>query len=1015
MDAKLFLSITIAISGVYMSAAEKKPPFEIQVANYKTYEFEDGNLNEFKAEGPSAMVVSDKAYAVKSGKSLGWKWTGKGASLVYKNSEAFRNLTGKDPDDIVYDWVTCCSLSSFSIWIFNPVSRDDKLWFEIGDGKKVDCRFYFNLNFVGWRNLKFIYGRDLDGFPNQKTADTLRIIAPDKPGELYFDKFAPRTEQDVRFFMPSKQAPWIKSKKKFRPDIDCDVKGRIYPDMLLPGETIEIKKPEKLSGEQLAVLKELDKKVFAGYRKPAKRKVTDKQMAQISAKFLQHDIRRLGGGISGMVNRGSHFWGEIGRIGVAYHQSSDLKQRKELLEMFNSMIDLALQLGHGTGYSLRAGFAYPIWLMKDGLKKSGRFEKLITLEKDLNGVDRFYFKDDTGSADNFNTLMDARFMTVMLQDNTPEKWRDLTALKLWLDRSATDGVIKPDGSFHHHGMIYNGYNLGAVGPVVKLLKQLDGTPFESIQMHKAIKRVVLSMAFYSGRAEAPQLWGGRWRSGGALSLNVIENMMYCGNPGEKNEIDCDIAPIYLYIAEKRLNDLIPENKTKSQVRREMQLRKEIKKTIADLRAKGIKPVNSIRGHLTLNHAASSVHRRGDWVFTVKGQKKGYNINEIYGAQAGANSMGRYLSYGAYQIISKGNPVNAKYSGFIPSGKKFNYNGWDFNFWPGTTVRELPYSALRSHFMVEERLTDEVFCGGCSLGDYGIFAMKFREELPDWNDPLRMGPPTYWLGKKEFANRLKDSAYDTTFSWRKSMFFFDDYILALGSGIFSEDKQHRVCTVILQNHLTSENQDKFLLNGSKAGFPVKKAVKGKNFLVDAYDNGYYIPNGNDKVEIVRQHQNKPFYNKWDERIVVNRGVLTPSEGDTELVLIDHGKAPQDAGYEYAVLVDAGAEKTRKFADKIPYTVYRKDATAHIVSDRQSGITAYAIFDAGKFNGYSDIKSVSRPCLLMVQGDRISICDPDFGEYIDYDKVGKKGTDITITLKNGKKLKVHCAEGLPVMVK
>ncbi len=294
-------------------------------------------------------------------------------------------------------------------------------------------------------------------------------------------------------------------------------------------------------------------------------------------------------------------------------------------------------------------------------------------------------------------------------------------------------------------------------------------------------------------------------------------------------------------------------------------------------------------------------------------------------------------------------------------------------------------------------------------------MKFHEELPDWNDPRRLGPPTYWLGKKEFAKRLKNSAYDTTFKWRKSMFFFDDYILALGSDISSEDKQHRVCTVILQNHLTPENQDKSLLNGSITGFPVKRAVKGKNFFVDSYDNGYYIANGNDRVEIIRQHQNKPFYNKWDEKNVASRGELTPSEGDTELVLIDHGKAPQDAGYEYAVLVDAGGDKTRKFANKIPYIVHRKDAVAHIVSDRQSGITAYAVFDAGKFKGYGDIKSVSRPCLLMAQGDRISICDPDFGEYIDYDKVGKKGTDITITLKNGKKLKVHCAEGLPVMVK
>ena len=68
-----------------------------------------------------------------------------------------------------------------------------------------------SLKFSGWKKMNAMYGRDMAGFPDQKKANTLRIIAPKslKQGTLIFDDFAPRKEEDVRFVRGSEVIPWV--------------------------------------------------------------------------------------------------------------------------------------------------------------------------------------------------------------------------------------------------------------------------------------------------------------------------------------------------------------------------------------------------------------------------------------------------------------------------------------------------------------------------------------------------------------------------------------------------------------------------------------------------------------------------------------------------------------------------------------------------------------------------------------------------------------------------------------
>ena len=114
----------------------------------------------------------------------------------------------------------------------------------------------------------------------------------------------------------------------------------------------------------------------------------------------------------------------------------------------------------------------------------------------------------------------------------------------------------------------------------------------------------------------------------------------------------------------------------------------------------------------------------------------------------------------------------------------------------------------------------------------------------------------------------------------------------------------------------------------------------------------------------------------------------TQGDFVLAWLDHGAAPRDAGYAYAILVGPGEVRRRKFTSAIespteaPFTIHRRDHAAHIVSDRATGILAAAFFEPVAFTGL-EIAGVDTPSLVMLHtsGDRaeLSVCDPDLHLY------------------------------------
>ena len=269
----------------------------------------------------------------------------------------------------------------------------------------------------------------------------------------------------------------------------------------------------------------------------------------------------------------------------------------------------------------------------------------------------------------------------------------------------------------------------------------------------------------------------------------------------------------------------------------------------------------------------------------------------------------------------------------PEDSGFVESGFDWRRPPGATVIRTTLEELSE---VPIRLyTNDPFLGGVELdGAEGLWAMRFED--PHFHR-------------------------ESGFGFRKSAVFVGGTILRLGSGIVNDDAERPTETVLFQNILTSNEQKEAL-----ESFPFTGPVD-RRWLVDAVGNGYYVPEGQEvELRYDRQH---------------SRHAETGREtaGDAAVAWIDHGTAPGEAGYEYAVRPGASAAEMETYAAAPDYEVLRRDRDAHIVRFSEAGILALTLFEPAEDIEIGPIRSIARPCLFMsrTEGDRlrVAIAAPD----------------------------------------
>ncbi len=947
----ILLGVPFAVLIQMVNGAEA--PFEIRKPDFKTYTFEEKVVPvDFRA-GPGSKLTLSKEYSKNGAKSLRWDWNTEGAWIEFHNEEAFRHLTGESPDPIVYEWVTFCELSSFSSWLFCPEKVGGYLRFQLGDSK-----FYLNLNFTGWTKNELQYGRDLAMFPKPGTA-TLRITAPRgiSRGTVFFDDFAPRREMDVRIVRGTSRMPYVANPKlaSDRPvwQEEADWHVPAASEKILKQTTV-LEVPVKISENDLLMMQQLGDEFL-------KRFSSNSRFSALEYKQLSHirnrwKLRRTGKFVSGELSEPKKFYGDLHLAGRALLFGKLSAEKQEQVQaLIHDMVDLVIQQGHGGAYSLRTTFIAPVFLLKEELKSAKKFEPLLARLRNITEVHEFYRSNSLANADFFNTMLEGTLGVIFLQDDPYARYRDLRALSNYLNQTATKGEIWPDGTFAHHNMIYSGYGFPAIGPICRTLHLLRNTSLFPQQMYESARRVMLAMSFYSN-PYSPHMFSGRHRYCAQFTFDLAVNLALLAEATPALDRLC--AARYLAFEE------LYRKKTSAGNR---------------FRATGIKP-DSMTGSAALNYAVSLIHRQGQELAVVRGQRNGIVANEAY-ANGGSNTMGRYLNFGQMQVLGQ---TPAK-SGFILE------KGWNYNFWPATTTRVIPADALRQHFENVEALTTEFFAGAVAQGDAGMWAMKQREELPEVGDPLRVGPPVYYLGTKEYARRCKESRIDTGFRAIKSVFAFDGMMLMLGSGITATDDAP-VVTTLFQNSLMELDKDKF--------------QAGEGFFIDSAGNGYAFPGGN--VRLQRGVTSWPYHPNWLPHKPEVHEKLLQNEGEMELAYFDHGSKPQDAGYEYLVTFPSRANRVaslaklwRKTPDELPFHVIRRDKNAHIVHIPARNLTGYALFEAGEVT-FGELCKVSAACIIMLHVDknqlRLDILNP-FSDALGAGYPIQKEVKTRIRLKDG----------------
>ena len=936
------------------------------VKSERLLSFEEPQVPAFISGTGSRLGISGEHY--KDGlHSLSWTFD-PGAVLSVKKDLKFekKDPTGKDT-----------YLSAFIVWVYNEEAQDKKIRFEfLKDGKKCTS-FPFGINFTGWRAAWVCYERDMEGVP-EEGMNEMRVIAPDVKGKLYLDHIILASKVDARQQAADVQVPFV-NKGTTNHWLVIYEHSLWKPDMALT----------PVSEQQKREVQEIEKRFRDMLYTPSK--FTDKELGGIRKKYDTYKITYKNGKVTGlpifMVRQAEAYermipdWNKdmftrlgmemneyfnlMKRIAIAYNNASDTGVRDELKQKFLAMYDHITDQGvaygscwgniHHYGYSMR-GLFVSYFLMKDVLREAG---KLKDAERTLNWyaiTNEVYPKPTENGIDidTFNTKLQGRIASILIMENSPEKLQYLRSFSRWLDYGCRPapglaGSFKTDGACFHHRNNYPAYAVGGLDGATSMIYLLSGTEFKLSELaHETVKNVLLTMRFYCNLKQWPLSMSGRHPNGkGELVPIQYATMAVAGTPDGKQAYDADMAAAYLRLAaytgmpDKDAPDYLP----KASARQELKM-KEL------LEAQGFRPEPDPQGNLALGYGCVSVQRRDNWMAVVRGHSGYLWAAEHY---LPANFSGRYLAHGSMQILT-GKP--GEMVTFTTSG--WQENGFDWNRIPGVTSIHLPFEQLRAKVLnvdtfsgMEEMLySDEAFAGGLSQARLnGNFGMKLHEH----------------------------DKYNGSHRARKSFHFFGDMIVCLGTDIENTNSEFPTETTVFQLAAVTPEARQYW-NACKGG--------GQTYI-DPNGVGYYL--SKHSMADAKYERNFP-------QVTVGERSAKPTSGDWVSLTLQHGKAPEAASYEYAVLPHTDAASLKTFAKNPAYRVLQQDRNAHIVHSLTDNITSYVLFETPRsLPADGLLQKADTSCLVMVRENNgkllLTVSQPDLALYRGssdeaFDKDGKR---------------------------
>lgn len=915
--------------------------------------FEEDKVPSFITVKEGDIELSKERF--KDGKqSLKWQFKPQ-STLTIKRQLHFEE---KDPTGVdTY-------LSTFSMWVYNTSPIDEVVEFQFLKSGKRCSSFPMRMNFKGWRAIYVSYERDMNGTP-QKGMDEIKLIAPDASGKIYLDLMITAAKVDHRHHTPDIHLPFVNSGIKNHWIIMLK-NSAINPDPALYPTANENLAADY---EQMQVIGTRLEELIG-----TSTKVSPKSVEKLRKAYDKYNITYKNGEINGkplFFTRWSEsferldkewekeyytksaqeykaYFNLMFKLANSYRNTTDSALKEELGDLFLKMyyhatsqgIAYGSGLGNAThyGYSFRQLFT-SYYLMKELFDQEGLLEEASkTLQWYAQTNEVFVRRDKNGiDMDSFNTLSMGRICSILIMSDSPEKVQYLKAFSRWIDTGCKpapglDGAFKKDGGAFHHRNNYPAYAVGGLNGATTMLYLLSKTPFAVSELgHETLKNVLLTMRFYCNKTHFPLSMSGRHPDGkGQLVPIHFARMAEAGTPDRSDTLDREMAAAYLrLVTTANTTSDSPEYMPRTS-------KAEVKKYSKLFGRAGIVAEKDPNGNIALAYGCVSVQRRANWAAVVRGLSRYLWAAEHY---LGANLYGRYLAHGSMQILTgrKDEDVTPATSGWLQPG-------FDWGRIPGTTALHLPIEQLKANVLnvdqfsgFEEMLySDEAFAGGLSHhGVDGLFAMKLHEH-DKYNGSLR-------------AN--------------KSFHFLGDRIVCLGSNIQNKNSQYNTETTLFQ---TTGRGAQFMAYWNN----YQELSKS---WIDQLGTAYYVPSKRENNLVFEK--NFPQKSRYQ-----NSG--KPNEGNWVNLVIDHGKAPKNAGYEYVVIPQAGSKYSEKQIER-SYSVLQKDSTAHIVLDKERNITSFALFERSSSLPSKVIEAVSSSCLIMLSEQKnrldLTVANPDLALY------------------------------------
>lgn len=817
--------------------------------------------------------------------------------------------------------------NGITLWIYNEKPQQDSLRFEFySPNGHVSHHFGFRLYAAGWRAC-WISFKHMQGDKQDKKIAGYRIIAPNRTGRVFIDRLT---------------FPVKKINDRTTPDLQMPTNNSLtYRDLwhwcrVWQWEQYQYDLPlsESLTTDEKQELATVEARLTAILDTP---KAPKKGISKAYSTFKAANIRPSSNGFTGApvvapdeLNRrkGELSWNDLEDMlsGFAYdaYYNHSAQSAKNYFLVWDYAINQGFAFGSGMGTNHHYGYQVrkiytTAWLMRDAIWKAPNRDNILSALIFWSALQETRIPFQYGRdelLDSWHTLLMAKTVSALLFVDERERARALAGLSRWLSGSLQ-------------------YSPGTIGGI-----KVDGTTFHHGGFYPAYTTGVLAMvgqfiALTSHTRYVPTMEARQVLKSAFISMRNYCNIYEWGigisgrHPFGGSMKENDVAAFaYLALA----GDLSGESNTFDHhlAADYMRLCNNDTPEAIYFRKEGITPAKAPQGFFVYNYGSAGIFRRNDWMVTLKGYTTDVWGSEIYRKD---NRYGRYQSYGSVQIM--GYP-SRKASGF-------DENGWDWNRLPGTTTIHLPFDLLDSPLPGTTMAhSKENFSGSSSLeGKNGMFAMKLMER------------------------NLKNFTPD--FVARKSVFCFNNRMICLGTGISNSNASFPTETTLFQSTFQKGKSDIYVDSKLKDVPFHQELNDGKRHCIQDGYNNYYLVNGdNVQIQIARQ----------DSHHEKNRA---KTQGTFASAYINHGAAPQNAGYEYMVLIQPSPKELDAARRKAPYQILHKDSIAHVVIDKQTGITAYAAFET--YLPQKDELFLSIPAETMVMQKQsgsnllLSVCDPN----------------------------------------